>query len=463
MLLFGWRGNIARFAFDPIGYIGDWRSKYGDVFAMTRGGIPLNTRTRAFPGSVMAIGPKYNQLVLSDTHRFHNGLVLGTEGTRYERLGAGLLNMNEEKHKQQRRMIMPAFQKSRVESYHADMASITQNILDSWRPGQARDLAPQMRKIALRIAAKALFDLDVSAEADHVGGMIERWLRASSSPLLVFMPLNLPLMPYWRLLRLSRELDDTTRGMIDRIRQTTPNNSILAVLAHTRDEDGTRMSEDELIGQANLLFIAGHETTANALTWTLFLLSQHPRVVADLHDELASELHGAAPRVEQLPRLPLLERVIKESMRLFPPVPFGARTCMQGTDIGCFSVPPGTEIVFSQYFTQRMTEIYPAPTCFRPERWEGIDPTAYEYLPFLAGARMCIGATFAMQEIKIVLAMILQRFRLELVPRSVIERRVTMTLSSRNGLPMILHPQDRRFAASPWRGNVREMLTLDDD
>jgi cytochrome P450 len=219
------------------------------------------------------------------------------------------------------------------------------------------------------------------------------------------------------------------------------------------------MTEDELIGQANLLFIAGHETTANALAWTLFLLSQHPRIMANLFDELTGVLRGSAPSVECLSRLPLLECVIKESMRLLPPVPFGARTCVEETELGPYNVPPGTEICFSQYFTHRLPELYPEPTRFRPERWEEIEPSAYEYLPFLAGARMCVGATFAMQEIKVVLAMLLQRYRLELVPNTVIDRRVTMTLSPKYGLPMMVHLLDRKFAASAWRGDVRDMIS----
>jgi cytochrome P450 len=458
--LLGWRGLLIPLARDTIGFIGKLQQRYGNLFALTRGGMPLNNSIKDFPGSVVAIGPEYNQLLMSDPTRFPNALQIGVDGTPWERLGAGLLNMNGEKHKQQRRLIMPAMQKSRVELYHDDMVAITREVLARWRVGEKRDVAKDMRLIALRVAAQALFGLNVAAESERLGELISDWIRLGASFWLLIIPMSWPFLPWGRYYKLSAKLDETTSRMVNQLRQEPPgkNKSVVSFLVHARDEDGTRMSEDELIGQANLLFVAGHETTANALTWTLFLLATHPHVLADVHDELAGKLKGAAPTPQQLAELPLLERVIKESLRILPPVPFGARACKEETQIGPYTVPANTEIVFSQYWTHHLPDLYPAPNRFRPERWETFEPTAYEYLPFLAGPRMCVGATFAMQEIKIVLSLLLQQFRLELPPQAVVNRLVGMTLAPKGGLPMVVREQDRAVAASVWSGDVRGMV-----
>jgi cytochrome P450 len=459
--LLGWRGLLISLARDTIGYIGRMQREHGNLFALTRGGIALNNSIANFPGTIVAIGPEYNQLVLGHPDRFHNALQLGVDGTPWQRIGAGLLNMNGEKHKQQRRMIMPAMQRSRVEMYHDDMVAITREVLNRWQPGERRDVSKDMRLIALRIAAQALFGFDVAGEAERLGGLIDAWIRQNASFWLLIIPMRWSFLPWGRYLRLSAELDTAISQLVQRLR-AEPNRSIVSYLVHARDEDGSRMTEDELIGQANLLFVAGHETTANALTWTLFLLSQHPHILADLHDELSGVLHGQPPTTEQLCELPLLERVIKESLRILPPVPFGARTCVEETELGPYTLPANTEILFSEYLTHRLPELYPEPERFLPSRWETFEPSAYEYIPFSAGSRMCVGATFAMQEIKIVLAMLLQDWRLELAPGAVIDRYVGMTISSKYGMPMVVGRQDRRFERMQpgFRGTVREMVAV---
>jgi cytochrome P450 len=239
-------------------------------------------------------------------------------------------------------------------------------------------------------------------------------------------------------------------------------NDMLSSLMDASDEAGGKLSADELIGHAGVIFAAGHETSSNALCWTLFLLSQHPKVAADLADELAGELRGDAPTVEQLARLPLLDHVVKESLRVFPPVPFNHRLAAGDTELGGYTLRSGTEIISSIYHTHRIEEIYPDAQRFKPERWEQLDPGPYAYSPFSAGPRMCIGAAFAMMEIKVVLAVLLQRFRFEIVPGSRVDRFMSITMAPKHGLPMVVHRQDNRFErrAPEVRGNVREMVTL---
>jgi cytochrome P450 len=232
-------------------------------------------------------------------------------------------------------------------------------------------------------------------------------------------------------------------------------------LLEARDEAGTALSEDELIGHAGVIFAAGHETSSNALSWTLFLLAQHPRVMADLCDELTAKLRGGAPSFEDLADLPLLDHVVKESLRLFPPAPLNHRITARDSELGDYRIPSGTEILSSIYHTHRIPELYADPLRFRPERWTSLDPGPYAYNPFSAGPRMCIGATFAQFEIKIVLAILLQRFRLELVPNQRIDRYFGITLAPTPRVLMKILRTDRAFPrAAPVHGNVHGMVDL---
>lgn len=238
---------------------------------------------------------------------------------------------------------------------------------------------------------------------------------------------------------------------------------VLSMLIQARDEEqGTHLTEDELLGHAGVIFAAGHETSSNALTWTLFLLSQHPQVMADLLDELQSVLQGEAPTMAQLSQLTLLERVIKESMRVLSPVPWNARVTSQPTELGGYTLPAGTEVFVSIYETHQMPDLYPNPTHFEPQRWETVNPSIYEYNPFSVGPRLCIGAGFAMVEIKIVLAMLLQRYRLQFIPQVNIDRRGLIVMTPKHGMPMQVHPQDKQFTqgVGAVQGNVREMVKL---
>ena len=222
------------------------------------------------------------------------------------------------------------------------------------------------------------------------------------------------------------------------------------------------LSEDELLGHVSVIFVAGHETSANALTWTLFLLSQHPEIAADLLDELDTVLKGEAPTVEQLQQLPLLERVIKESMRILPPVPWNARATFQPTVLEGYELPTGTEVWVSIYHTHKNPDIYPEPLKFNPRRWETLEVDNFQYNPFSAGSRKCIGAGFAMMEIKIVLAMLLQKFRFQCLPQQKITYKALIVLAPKGGLPMLINQQDRDFSQDVRgvEGNIQELVEL---
>ncbi len=470
--ILGGAGNTVILLSDPIRVMGSMFERYGNVVAMAQG-----VRSRiisplpACPGTVFVTGPELIREVTTQHDLFYKYSAAGTfypvdeAPPRLRPLrqwGAGLFNVNGDLHRMQRRLMLPAFHRKRVEAYRDQMVTIIDAMLATWQPGEQRNIHHDMMGLTMRIATAALFGDDLAEEGERISRAIEESLHIFFRPLTGLLRYDLPGLPYRRFLDLAAEIEQGMLKLVARKREVgRDQGDVLAMLIQARDEQGLELSEEELIGHVSLLFAAGHETSSNALTWTLFLLSQHPKIAHALLEELDGVLHGAAPTIEQLRELPLLDRVIRESMRLFPPVPWNTRVVHQATTLGGYAIPAGTEIMMSIYHTHHDPQIYPNPERFDPARWETIDPSTFEYTPFSGGPRMCIGATFATMEMKLVLAMLMQRFRLELVPGARIDRSVTITMSPRQGMPMRIHQQDRQFAQpAPLRGNVREMVEL---
>jgi cytochrome P450 len=450
-------GNVFHFVRDPIAYADRLFAEHGRMACIARGRSTWLVATDARPpGTVLLYGAELNRQLFSQHSLFHKSALSGPlypQGTPsarrrpLSRMLTGLFAVNDDAHRSQRRLLMPAFHKSRIESYRDDMVAITEAVLDGFRPGQMRDVRLDMNELTLRIVTRTLFGSDLGVRGVELGRKLQRWLD-----LFKFAgaaPLDWPGLPYRRWLDLTHAIDrDTRRIIADRRLQLNGASDILAALLQATDEQGLALDEDELIGHVGVLFAAGHETSSNALCWTLALLSQHPDVAAALDDELAGTLRGAAPRVDQLAELPLLDGVVKESLRLLPPAPLNHRIAADDTELGGHAIPRGTELLSSVYHTHRMPEVYEAPGRFAPLRWERLDPGPYAYCPFGAGPRMCIGASFALMEIKLVLAILLQRFRLSLPPGTRVGRAVSITMRPDPGLPMRVHHRDREFRAS---------------
>ncbi len=455
----GWRGNAIWFNLDTLAHLRQLYRTYGKIVALAQGSDRF----------VFAFGPEYNQQLLSQPDLFHTTDATSLpiplpRNTALERLFSnGLLQMNGPKHAQQRRLMMPALHKKRIEAYRDDVVALAERKLAGWRPGEQRHMLREMRELTLSIAVKTLLGLDPRQEGDTVRHLVEQWEKLFFSIPAMALPFNLPGLPFRRLLHLSERLENEFQAMIERKRAGgTDTGDALSMLLRAHDEDGTRLTDEELIGQTLTLFVAGHETTATALTWTLFLLSQHPRVMADVLDELDGRLRGTAPAVGQLGNLPLLEGVIKESMRLFPPLSWSIRVSTAPGELGPYPLPKGTSVVYSAFITHRIPELYTHPDKFVPARWQTISPSPYEYLPFAAGPRMCLGAAFAMMEMKIVLPVILQRYRLTLPPRATVDRTGMIFPVPKNGLPMQIATQDRRFTKDKVRGNIRALVELEE-
>jgi cytochrome P450 len=382
--------------------------------------------------------------------------------------------MNGEQHRRNRRIVKEPFGLKAISTYGELIGRLTDEMLAEWRPGDVRDMAEEMRQYMLRVTSTILFGLNDQELAYRLGDMIARWvsLNQEVGP-GALVPNDQFFDHYEELLRFAEELEAEIRGMIRQRRENRqPGRDVLSILVQMHDEQGG-LSDEELVGQAAVLFSAAHMTTAHSLTWTLLLLAQHPSVMRQLWRELQREGQGAGifddgiPRADgSLPKgeeLSLLDCVIKESMRLLPASAYSQRVNMEAVQLGPLFLPRGTGIVFTPLVTHHLSHIYTQPEKFIPERWRTLRPSPYAYHPFGAGPRLCIGGPLATAIIRIALAKILSRFRLAVVPGADIGVHVESTmLVPTNGLPMEIHAADGKFESSPIAGNIHELVEFDE-
>jgi cytochrome P450 len=324
------------------------------------------------------------------------------------------------------------------------MIDYTERLLANWQPRQQVNIAVEMQRLTLRIVAKALFDVDLTQESHSLGTAFD---NAREYPnrrrySLRTLRINLPFTTYGRFVRAKALLDKTVYDLIERRRSTGEDTGdIVSMLLAARDEDGSALNDVQVHDELMTLLAAGHETTANALTWTFYLLSQNPTERDKLLAELHNVLNGRSPTVEDLTRLPYLEMVVKESMRLFPPAWIVGRRAIEDYELEGYRLPAGSFVFLSQWVIHHKAEYFVEPERFYPERFDpeqGDKHPSFAYFPFGAGSRMCIGSTFAMMEARLLLATILQRFSPKLVPGYPVVPRPMVTLRARYGMQMLL-------------------------
>jgi cytochrome P450 len=377
-------------------------------------------------------------------------------------LGQGLLTSEGDFHRRQRRLAQPAFQPQRVADYAAAMTRVASRTGDEWEltgTGGRIDAHEQMMRLTLRVVAKTLFDSDVESEVDALGEAmniaVERFIRALPpwGPLMN----RLPLPGNFRFKRARAMLINTVQGFIAQRRAESAAGGanradLLSLLLHSRDEEAagdpsdSGMSDAQLRDEALTIFTAGHETTANALTFTWYLLAQNPDAEAKLHEELARVLAGRLPTMPDLDCLPYTRAVLAESMRLYPPAWAVAREAIADMEIAGNPVPAGTIVLMSQWVTHRDPRWWPEPLRFEPNRWvpgdraHDPDRQRYAYFPFGGGPRICIGEAFAWTEGMLALATLAQRWTLRpAMPDMQIGLQPSITLRPKAGLPMVLH------------------------
>jgi len=444
--LVGWHGNMHQFFHDPVAYLRATHRAYGPVAGLVAGD----------PAHIFAFGPEYNELLLRDTRTFHRcGFTLeGPPDSALSRLGHGLVAQNGDEHRHDRRLLMPAFQQARIVRHRDDIVAITARLLDGWHAGERRDIWRDMQGLTRRLVGKMLFGLEFD-EAARLGALITRWLELNGLNRFLLWPIDRPGTPYHRLMRLSERLEQRLFAVAARRRRAPEaGDDALSLLVQQSND----LDDATLVGQMCMLFIAADEAAHNALTWLPFLLAQHPAVLSALRDELDGRLRGAAPTVEDLDALPLLDRVVKEGMRLLPPVVYGIRLTSAPCELGGYTLPEGATVWFSHYVTHMLPELYPRPRRFLPERWETLAPSPYAYLPFGAGPRACIAGLLARMEIKIVLAMMVHRYTPTVADGATVDRHVTVTMAPKNGMLMRIGRRCDRPARATVRGNIREMV-----
>lgn len=359
-------------------------------------------------------------------------------------LGNGLLTSEGELHLRQRRLIQPLFHAERVAGFAGAMVSAAERVSERWRGGSEVELAGEMTELTLAIVGRTLFDADVERDARDVGAALTVAMEAfdrfmvPGAGLLELLPL-----PSTRRFRAARErLDAIIERMIDE-RRADPgrHGDLLTMLLEARDEDGSGgMSRTQIRDEAMTIFLAGHETTAQALAWTWYLLSANPEAEARLHDELDRVLNGRPPGAADAARLPYTRAVVAESIRLYPPAWSIARRALTELELGGYRIARGSIVVTSPWIVQRDARWFPEPARFDPERWLVDDPARprLAYFPFGGGTRICIGERFAWTEAMLVLATLASRWRARLVPGHPVEPLPRITLRPRYGLRMIL-------------------------
>jgi cytochrome P450 len=379
-------------------------------------------------------------LVVS-AHKFMKGRALQRAKSL---LGEGLLTSEGEAHLRQRRMIQPAFHRARIGEYARAMVESAAKMSESWGDGDVRDIDQEMMHLTLQIVAKTLFSANVEDDADEIGAAMTSIVKLFNYLLLPFSEWleKLPLPHSKRFRKAKDKLNSVIYGIInERRRSGEDTGDLLSMLLMAHDEEtGGGMTNEQIRDEALTLFLAGHETTANAMTWTWYLLSQNPEKESRLHDELDAVLGDRSPTMDDLPNLKYTEAVMAESMRLFPPAWAIGRLSTEEHHLGDYHLPEKSLVLVSPYITHRDSRFWENADSFIPERWEKLNVKEAGqrniYLPFGGGIRRCIGESFAWTEGILLLATLAHKWKLRVVPEQKIGLQPMITLRPKFGMRM---------------------------
>ncbi|GIV95852.1 MAG: cytochrome P450 [Herpetosiphonaceae bacterium] len=432
-LLWGSASAIRR---DILGFFLHAVREYGDI---------IRYRFMIWPGYFVN-HPDYVKHILIDNNRNYNKNTPGFETLRWI-VGNGLVTSEGDLWLRQRRLMQPSFHKQRLASFATVMTQAAAETAESWeqiaRRGEVLDVDEEMMRLTLKIAGLTLFSMDISGKADTVGQAFTYANKFVTEYLYRRIPRNLPLPRNRKFEEALRTLDQVVSAIIrERRARGEDTGDLLSMLLHARDEDtGEGMDDRQLRDEVMTLLLAGHETTANALTWTWYLLSKHPLVMRRLQSELAEVLGGRLPTVDDLPKLCYTRMVIDEALRLYPPAWMMSRQATEDDEIGGYRIPAKTIVFFSPYVVHRHPSFWENPEGFDPERFtpeRSAGRPRFAYLPFGGGPRLCIGNNFALMEAQLILATLAQRYQLELVPGHRVEPEPLITLRPRYGLRMVV-------------------------
>lgn len=434
-------GHFRRVRRDSPAYFGWLAATYGDV-AMSRVG-PRRICVVNDPDLV-------REVLVAQQHRVTKTRVLRRASLL---LGDGLLTSEGEHWRRERRLIQPAFHRDRIAGYADTMAAYAMRAAAAWQDGARVDVHREMMQLTLAIAGMTLFGARVEDEAAEIGAALDIAMAMFQRLTLPFSELldRLPLPANRRFAAARARLDATVYRMIQERRAAGGDTGdVISMLLLAQDEsgDGTGMTDTQVRDEVLTLFLAGHETTANALAWTWYLLARHPDVESALHAEVDRVLGDRQPTADDLARLSYTRAVIAESMRLYPPAWVLGREAREPFELAGYTIPVGTMVFMSQWLIQRDARWFPDPLAFRPERWTPEMERAlprFAYFPFGAGPRKCIGESFAWMEAVLVLAVLARRWRVRLAhPEREITPRALITLRPSGGVPAIIEARTDR-------------------
>jgi len=423
-------GSLPEIRRDVLGFLSGCAREYGDV---VRYRIP---NTAAY----LINHPDLIENILVQGYRnFVKGRIY--RATR-QVLGNGLLTSDGDAWQRQRLLVQPAFHHDRITAYADRAVAETEQLMNGWSDGETIDIHAEMKRLTLQVAAKSLFGANIADEAHVVEEamriVLEQFNTRMNTALLI--PEAFPTPGNLRLQKAVRQLEAIVYKIIRlRREENEDRGDLLSMLLRARDGNGNPMSESELRDEVLTLIIAGHDTTALALSWSLYLLAQNPAIESALRKELQTELGGRLPSTKDLPRLRYAEMVIKESLRLYPTAWGISRVALNDFNAGGYTIPAGASIVMSQWVMQRDPRYYESPLEFKPQRWETEKVKSlpkFAYFPFGGGPRRCIGHGFALMEAVLVLAAIIPRVRFTLVAGHPVEAIPSFTLYPRHGIKM---------------------------
>jgi cytochrome P450 len=420
---------------DPLAFLKDISQRYGDI-------VHLKLGSRH---DFLLNHPDYIKMVLTareeDLHRSFSRPLKPL-------LGNGLITSQGEYHRRQRRLLQPSFHHDQIAATAQVITDSAQHYRSTWRDGQKLEVMDEMMRITLDVIVKALFSMDVRGQAAEIGQLFKTVIARTSKRSIPYIEqffAKLPLPSLKRYQRALARLDEIMYALIARRRADLQgHNDFLTSLIMLQDTEGDRagLTDTEVRDEAMTVFFAGHETTSSALTWTWYLLSQHPEIERRMHEEVDNALAGRMPTAADFPRLSYTNMVLAESMRLYPPGWLLVRRPMVDFPLGEYVAPKGSYIHFSQYLMHRDARFFPEPEKFDPERWNPEAAAArpkYCYFPFGGGSRKCIGDGLAWMEGTFVLAVVAQKWKFRLVPGQRVVPAPMITLRPKYGMAMTVH------------------------
>ncbi len=446
-------GNLLALRQDPLGFLQQLQRTYGNMATIYIGKNP----------AVLLFRPEYVRYVLVEHPRDFSNRGVFQQNDDGGFANEGLLTIDGEKHRQQRHAVQPAFHKRRVDGYAAIIEQYTQELLKTWHPGDMVDMSRTMQELTLRIVSKCLFSIDLSSRLGPLSDAFDGVIGSSTSIAedLLNIHIDNPVTGYGKRMAAARQLDMLIYTLIAQRRDDDRDyQDVLSMLmsAESGDEPGTKLTEKQIHDHILTFLAAGHETTAITLVWTFYLLSQYPQVRIKLQDEIRTLLAGRAPTLDDLARLPYLDWVLNESMRLYPPAWLQMRFVAKETELDGVRLPVGTRIILSQWVIHRLPAIWQDAEAFKPERWDPasgqqIPPGAY--FPFGGGPRTCIGMPLAQLEARLILTSILQDYTPQPAPGYSPGFQPSITLRPKRHLRVSLLPASLSDADEQWKQLAR--------